>query len=191
MKNGKHLQLYQAERAGGLLKSVMTLLSMGGSGKTVVASSVARDPEVTARFASICFVGVGQDADLRELQRSIHFQLVQSVMDPSLREEEAFATLQDAAAGRNLLILIDDAWQLDQVRRLNCIDPRTASRALVTTRISGLVPGAPAEFSLGVLAPDDAVAREECDTRAKRIMPLRGSERQSLGCFFRGAGANL
>ena len=79
-------------------------------------------------------------------------------METSLREEEAFAALQTAAAGRNLLLLVDDAWRLEQVRLLNCIDPRTASRALVTTRISGLVPGAPAEFSLGVLKPEDAIA---------------------------------
>ncbi len=34
----------------------------------------------------------------------------------------------------------------------------SANFAEVTTRISGLVPGAPAEFSLGLLAPEDAVA---------------------------------
>ena len=38
---------------------------MGGSGKTVVASSIARDLEVGNRFSTICFVGVGQDADGR------------------------------------------------------------------------------------------------------------------------------
>ena len=48
--------------------------------------------------------------------------------------------------------------KIDQVSLLNCIDPHTASRTMVTTRISGLVPGALAEFSLGVLEPDDAVA---------------------------------
>ena len=47
---------------------------------------------------------------------------------------------------------------MEQVRLLNCINPRTASRPIVTTRISGLVPGVSAEFSLGVLEPTDAVA---------------------------------
>ena len=37
---------------------------------SVVASSIARDAEVGLKFGTICFVGVGQDADPRELQRS-------------------------------------------------------------------------------------------------------------------------
>ncbi len=131
---------------------------MGGSGKTVVASGIARDPEVGTRFRTICFLGVGQDADIRELQRSLHFQLQGSLLDSSLQEAEVFATLRAAAATRNVLLIVDDAWALDQVSQLNCIDPHTASRTVVTTRIGGLVPGAGAEFSLGVLSPEDAVA---------------------------------
>ncbi len=38
---------------------------MGGSGKTVVASSIAHDSEVGAKFGTICFAGVGQDSDGR------------------------------------------------------------------------------------------------------------------------------
>ena len=55
--------------------------------------------------------------------------------------------LQAAATDRNVLLVIDDAWAVNQVRLLNFIDPRTPSRTLITTRISGLLPGAPAEFS--------------------------------------------
>ena len=108
----------QPGTAVGRDEAALLVQGMGGRGKTVVASSVARDPEVGARFDVICFVGVGQYADLRELQRSLHFQLVQSVMETSLRGEEAFAALQTAAAGRNLLLLVDDAWRVEQVRLL-------------------------------------------------------------------------
>ena len=89
-------------------------------------------------------------------------------MDPALKEEaEIFAALQAAAVDKNLLLIVDDAWKVDQVRLLNCIDPRTASRTVVTTRIRRLVPGAPTEFSLGLLEPDAAVALmlEVADTR--------------------------
>ena len=55
----------------------------------------------------------------------------------------------------------------------NCIDPRTPSRTMVTTRISGLVPGAMAEFSLGLLAPDDAVARRLSQPDSGRRFYLR------------------
>ena len=45
--------------------------------------------------------------DLRELQRSLHFQLQRGSLDPSLRqEEEVFAALQAAATGRNVLLIL-------------------------------------------------------------------------------------
>ena len=70
-------------------------------------ASIARDSEVGARFATICFVGVGQDAELRELQRSIHFQLTGTPLPAALREEsEVFAAIQAAAMGRAVLLII-------------------------------------------------------------------------------------
>ena len=49
--------------------ATLLVQGMGGSGKTVIASSIARDLEVATRFRAICFVGVGQDADLVELRQ--------------------------------------------------------------------------------------------------------------------------
>ena len=57
----------------------------------------------------------------------------------------------------DVLLVIDDAWELCQVRALACLDGSTHSAMVVTTRIQGLVPGA-AMFPLGVLDPDAAVA---------------------------------
>ena len=52
---------------------------------------------VGARFDVICFVGLGQDADIRELQRSIHFQLTGTALPANLKEEsEVFVALQEA-----------------------------------------------------------------------------------------------
>ena len=46
------------------------------------------------------------------------------------------------------------------MRQLNCIDPCTSSRTMITTRISGLVPGVQLEFALGLLEAEDAIARD-------------------------------
>ena len=97
------------------LREGATLLvqGMGGSGKTVVASSIARDSEVGLRFSRICFAGVGQDGDLRDLHKSLYFQLTNTVLPASLREtSEVFAALQEAAVGQNVLLVIDDAWKV-------------------------------------------------------------------------------
>ena len=69
--DGIKRNLFSLQAEGAARESATLLVQgMGGSGKTVVASSIARDSEVGAKFDLVCFVGVGQDADLRELQRS-------------------------------------------------------------------------------------------------------------------------
>ena len=81
-----------------------------------------------------------------------------AALPASVREEsEVFAALQAIAVDQTVLLVIDDAWSADQTRQLNCIDPRTPSRTVVTTRISGLLPGVDAEFALGLLAADAAI----------------------------------
>ena len=55
-----------------------------------------------------------------------------------------------------MLLVIDDAWELSQVRALACVSVATRSAVVVTTRIQGLVPGA-TSFPLGILEPDVAV----------------------------------
>ena len=55
-------------------------------------------------------MGVGQDGDVRDLHKSLHFQLTNTALPASLREtSEIFAALQEAAVGQNLLLVIDDA----------------------------------------------------------------------------------
>ena len=44
------------------------------------------------------------------------------------------------------------------MRQLNCIDPCTSSRTMITTRISGLMPGVQLEFALGLLEAEDALS---------------------------------
>ena len=88
--------LTPSESNNATLENAMLLVQgMGGAGKTVVATSIARDAEVGLRFGQICFVGLGQDVEIRELQRSLHFQIAGHPLDPSLREDsEIFAALQ-------------------------------------------------------------------------------------------------
>ena len=125
----------------------------------MAATAVARDVAVGALFERICFVGVGQNPDFRELQRSLHQQLTEGGrLDPGIREEqEVLKVLREVALRRSVLLLLDDAWTAAQLRPLSCLDPCTSSRILVTTRISGLVPGALVEFSLGLLDPESSI----------------------------------
>ena len=63
------------------LSDTITVVGMGGSGKTVVASAICYDKAVRAHFSQICFVAVGQPANggsqLRDLQSQLHLQVLQ------------------------------------------------------------------------------------------------------------------
>ena len=65
--------------------------------------------------------------------------------------------LQQAAAGVNMLLVLDDVWDRAHERQLNCIDPSSESKVLVTTRIRDLVPKA-TKVELPLMGKDEAVA---------------------------------
>jgi hypothetical protein len=54
--------------------------------------------------------------------------------------------------------VLDDVWTKEAYQPFaRVLDEDTDSRLLVTTRVKGLVPGAP-EFTLGLLSADDSVS---------------------------------
>ncbi len=131
---------------------------MGGSGKTVIASALLRDKEIRHVFQRLAFVAIGQTPDLLQIQLSVYLQLTGQPLDMSSTDGDAVLNaLQNVAKGMNILLCIDDAWDVGHVRALNCLDPVTASCTLVTTRIQRFLPVAP-EVSVGLLEPDDAIA---------------------------------
>jgi hypothetical protein len=128
---------------------------VGGVGKTTITALLVHEPDVRSSFEKIVWVSIGQEPDVRELQNSIHFQLC----NYNLPEHEAHETaqvLKDAAAGTELLLVLDDVWDSAMEKPFNCIDPSTSSRLLVSTRIRGLLWNS-TEVELGVLPADEAL----------------------------------
>jgi hypothetical protein len=144
--------------SSGISGPVITVHGMGGSGKTVMAVAIANDVEIRTHFSKVCFLIIGQEPNIRDLQRNLYFQLCNRQLDPSIIEDMAcFHALQEAAKEVTALLVIDDAWYISHVTTLKCIDPNTASRVLVTSRVRGLVPDVP-EFLVEALDIDDAVS---------------------------------
>jgi hypothetical protein len=106
--------------------------------QTVVAAAVCHDKQIQAYFDFICFVGVGQSSDggaiIRDLQASLHVQLTGKPLDVSLTDERTILqVLSDASKATNVLLVIDDAWEINQVKALACIDTtRYANHILAT-----------------------------------------------------------
>ena len=83
---------------------------------------------------------IGQRPVVSQLQRAVLSQLGGSA--PADADESALLeALGSAAAGRRVLLVIDDAWDVEHERALLCLDEGTESACLLTTRISSLVRG--------------------------------------------------
>ena len=142
--------------------SPLTPLNAFAAGKTVCAVDVCQDVNIRMRFSRLAWVSIGQEALVEELQETMMKQIADKAMpqgEEAATQQARLTLLQDAVAavkGR-MLVVLDDPWQAEQVRYLNPLDPATASKLLVTTRIRGLVKGA-VEVPLELLRIEDSAA---------------------------------
>jgi hypothetical protein len=139
-------------------KSKLTTHGQGGAGKTTMAAAVARDSTVRGAFDAIGWVSVGQQPCIMEMQRVLFQQLAgrpMGVKDGATMASQ-LSDLQAACIGKNWLIVLDDVWETEHEKFLSCVDPNSASKLLVTTRIRGLIAGCE-EVSLNLLSPGESV----------------------------------
>lgn len=85
------------------------LHDQGGVGKSVLAAALCHDPEVRSWFPDgICWVSVGESAELTGLQRQLarHFDV-----------ELGATNLLAGLGGRRCLVVVDDVWSIAAPRR--------------------------------------------------------------------------
>jgi hypothetical protein len=118
---------------------------MGGLGKTTLSTSIVRLEVVRQHFDRIAFVTAGQEPVTLELQRAMYVQLVGQPMDEKSTgtSESQREALQQMAAGKCWLVVLDDIWEAEHERTLNFIDNSQSPRCkvFVTTRFTRLLPG--------------------------------------------------
>ena len=114
-----------------------------------MAAAVVRDPAVRGAFRAIGWVSVGQNPSILEMQRILYHQLALEPMRVKEGTNVAMQLheLQAACMGKTYLVCLDDVWDCEHEVYLNCVDPASASKILVTTRIRGL-PKSPFSRSL-------------------------------------------
>eukprot|EP00947_MAST-08B_sp_MAST-8B-sp1_P005235 g5235.t1 len=93
------------------------------------------------------------------LQLAIYFQLTRRHVDASVAADDdaLWEALREAAAGKCVMLIVDDAWDKSHVKAFSVLDDESGSCLVITTRLQGLVAGA-SEFELGILEADDAAA---------------------------------
>ncbi len=110
-----------------------------GVGKTALAIELAHDPEIQARFSDgILWVGLGRQPDV--LASLVGWALALNVPPEKIARcthLAEYARLIHTVIGlRHMLLIIDDAWQLDDALAFKVGGPNCAY--LITTRLAGI-----------------------------------------------------
>lgn len=133
------------------------LQGMGGLGKSVLASALARDCEVRRAFPDgILWAAIGTEAAITARQA----QLAEALGDAPHSFEDTHqgkARLSDLLNGKACLLILDDVWSAEQADAFDALGPRC--RMLITTRDAGLITALGAvEHRLDVLSPAQALS---------------------------------
>ncbi|XP_019154432.1 PREDICTED: putative late blight resistance protein homolog R1B-16 isoform X2 [Ipomoea nil] len=117
---------------------VVSIVGMGGIGKTTLAGEVYKDPSITSYFYKQAWVTVSQEYTVVQMLRCLIGCVSASSDEQSSNDQAQLAeSLRKRLKGQRYLIVIDDIWSIeawDSVQR--CFpDDNNRSRILLTSRL--------------------------------------------------------
>ncbi|XP_034703869.1 putative disease resistance protein At3g14460 [Vitis riparia] len=132
----KILAMLNDESLGGNL-SVVSIVAMGGMGKTTLADLVYDDEETSKHFALKAWVCVSDQFHVETITRAV-LQDIAPGNNDSLAFHQIQRKLRDETKGKRFLIVLDDLWnekydQWDSLRS-SLLEGAPGSKILVTTR---------------------------------------------------------
>jgi tetratricopeptide (TPR) repeat protein/transcriptional regulator with XRE-family HTH domain len=148
-------------RSGGNV-ALTALNGLPGVGKTTLSITLAHDPELRAHFKDgILWAGLGPEANMQShLSRWGTLLGLSSSEMSTLSSTEAWAVaLRRTIGSRTMLLVIDDAWKLEDALALKVGGPNCAH--LVTTRFP---------YIATQLAPDGATAIKELNNEEGMVL---------------------
>ena len=136
---------------------IVGLRGMGGIGKTVLATALARDPSIHADFPyGVAWISFGRDA----LGRTRAAELAAAITGQSVHFESVSAArgqLGQLTQDLALLVVLDDIWEPEAADAFTGLGPKC--RVLITTRDARVLTRAnAARHDVGLLTPPAARA---------------------------------
>ncbi|KAH7689180.1 P-loop containing nucleoside triphosphate hydrolase protein [Dioscorea alata] len=116
-------------------RSVISIVGMGGLGKTTLAKSVYNDPDVKRSFNIFAWVIISQEYTILEILKRISSE-VSATPSADTIQDLSVAISEKLKKGKYLVIL-DDVWKEDVWDQLQKVFPdvNNRSRVIITTRI--------------------------------------------------------
>ncbi|XP_074575725.1 putative disease resistance protein At1g50180 [Curcuma longa] len=165
-------------------RSFVSVVGMGGLGKTTLAKKVYHDPRVRRQFDVLCWVTVSRNYRGAEFLNCIIEKVMGRTREELLRmgREEFERKLDQQFQERRCLIVLDDVWLSSTCEDLKRLFPdhKNGSRVLLTTRSLDVARSADPSFAphMPRFLDDD----ESWELLQKKAFPSRrGHERRCPG----------
>ncbi|CAK9151310.1 unnamed protein product [Ilex paraguariensis] len=122
---------------------VVSVVGMGGLGKTTLIKKVFAAEEVKKHFELYAWILVSQSRQIVELLKNIVEQLYDQIMQPRhtrvdmMRIDSMQSIIREIIRGRRYVVVLDDVWSIEAYDAIMCVlpDDNCGSRVLLTTRM--------------------------------------------------------
>ena len=124
-------------------RQVVSVVGMGGLGKTTLVKQVYEDPKVKKRFKVHAWITVSQSFKTKELLKDVVQQIFRVIRKPvppevvNMNNDNLKESIKDLLKQSRYLIVLDDVWHVKAWDSIKLALPRNdkyGSRVMITTR---------------------------------------------------------